>query len=272
MREIKSSTFKAVVEHTQTFEYMDIGNGVAIYRNATSAMVEGKKPPKVFSGYKGEVHQGNASFCSLVDAEKMAAGKLKSITNLFPNEYLYLGDQNMLDIIGKHFYGSREFEPLLQEYEKCDPWEVASTRDVVLVRFDPRDHSWLNFNGDFLPQGILYTYMNGNMHNGHYDLNKVLEVLRKDNRVVFKDLERRSYQPVSAEDRILSIPYYNISESHSQFLSFVYTPTAEDMVKINEWYRECKDRNKYWSRHKYLAVSALDLLGIESFVIKANED
>lgn len=272
MREIKSSTFKAVVEHTQTFEYMDIGNGIAIYRNASSAIVTDKKSPKVFSGYQGEVHQGYAAYCSLADAEKMAAGKLKSITNLFPGEYLYLGDQAMLGIISKYFYGSKEQDELLKPYMDANPWDVASSRDVILVRFDPRDNSWMDVNGDFLPQGILYSYMNDNMHNGHYDLEKVLVALRKDERITFKDLDRRPYQPVTSDDRIMNIPYYNVDASHSQHLSFIYTPTAEDMVKINKWYRECKDKNKYWSRHKYMAIRELDLLGINQFKISKDAE
>lgn len=265
MREINSKSFEAVVTHKRTFEYMDIGNGIAIYRFISSSLAA--KCPKVLGKHTGEETIGFPQFCSLVDAQKMAAGKLASAKNPFEkHSYVYFANDELMQAINKYFVGSDELVEAAKICEKVDLWEAAKTGDVNIVLFNGWDNSWKDVAEKFIPQAIAYSYMNGNMDNSAYQLDKVLEVLRDDSRITFRDFERRRYNKQEALDVVQPIPYYNTSERRSAQLGFIFSPTVDDMLKINEWIDQNKDKKEVvWSRMKYRAIEELDLLGIKQF-------
>lgn len=265
MREINSKSFEAVVTHKQTFEYMDIGNGIAIYRIISSA--KAVKPPKVFGSYTGNERTSSPQFCSVEEAQKMAAGKLKSVNDPFvKHSYAYFSSEELMQAINKYYVGSDELASICKTCADIDMWETAKSDNVDIILFNGWDNSWVDIAGRYIPQAFVYSYMNGKMDNGAYDLGKVLELLRDDPRITFRNFERRSYDRQVSNDVIQQIPYYNASEGRSAQLSFIFSPTVEDMLKVNEWMVQNKGTKEVsWNRMKYQAVDALDLLGIKQF-------
>lgn len=268
MRNVETSSFKTVVEHVKTFEYMDIGNGFAVARvKQITNVVDGGKLPKMFKSLDGQSHETTAYVCTIEQARKVAAGKLAHAANAFPEGVVYLAPQCLIDLIGSTWTTDETLIRMCQPLEAAGLWQQAQEDDVKIVRYDGRDNTWLDERGDALPQGMPFYYMRGNMDNANYDLVKVLEVLKQDPRIRFHDFDAKSYRPTKA-DEILPIPYYNVTEGRYSQLSFIYMPTVDDQAKINDWYRKWTMKNKYFSAGRYKAVEALDLLGINKFRIE----
>ena len=71
-----------------------------------------------------------------------------------------------------------------------------------------------------LPKTMYFNYISGNISNGYYDLEHVLEVLeqRKDVKI-----ETDKYG-----NKIQTIPYYNNPDGEGKTVSFIWKPTQKD--------------------------------------------
>lgn len=159
-----------------------------------------------------------------------------------------------------------EFSKIM--YEKKDHMEAFMASQIDLedvVEFDVGTHMLFDQDGQVLPTAILFDYMNGFLRNGNYDMTKALKILSKDKRVMSNPDTTSRRARTSKEEPVLSIfdvPHYNRSPASSQFLSFWFAPTVEDMRAI--WEKAKSYGTKYPSTTFHQAIFDLDLMGLRA--------
>lgn len=93
--------------------------------------------------------------------------------------------------------------------------------DYMLVLWSGASHKIANLNYDFIPIPIRFGYIDGSVDNGTYNLQKLLEILKRDEYVV------------NREDLTISdIPYYNCDEDRTQSIEFLYLLPPDIYEKI----------------------------------------
>ena len=108
-----------------------------------------------------------------------------------------------------------------------------------------------------VPQAMHFNYMNGNVHNGYFNLENVLDGIKE--RTDIEWLNR------AKEAKISDIPHYNSEEGRDEELDFHWIPSDEDYAKItfeNRWYHQHEVMKK---------IFGLDL-SEEGMVLKRLED
>lgn len=83
--------------------------------------------------------------------------------------------------------------------------------DYMLVLWNGASHKIANLNYDFIPIPIQFGYIDGNVDNETYDLQKLLKLLKNDEHVVNRE-----------NLDISEIPYYNCDEYRTQTIQFLY--------------------------------------------------
>ena len=83
------------------------------------------------------------------------------------------------------------------------------------------NHEFYDIDMNLIPQAIHFDYIVGGMHDGLYDLNAVLDILKKRSDIRWTD-----------KPEIEKIPYYNADSYHKFCLDFYWTPTDDDFKKI----------------------------------------
>ena len=100
----------------------------------------------------------------------------------------------------------------------------------------------------FIPLPISLNYIDGNLDNKHYDLDKVLEIIKANpSRFVTSDGGDASLIKIS------NIPYYNADDDRTKFIDCKYLPTAEEYSEyvygkhyfryekiVEKWFSKCK--------------------------------
>lgn len=95
--------------------------------------------------------------------------------------------------------------------ESIDKMSYPVPEDYMLVLWNGASYKVANLNYDFIPIPIQFGYIDGNVDNDTYDLQKLLKLLKNDECVVDR------------ENLIISnIPYYNCDECRSQSIEFLY--------------------------------------------------
>jgi hypothetical protein len=105
-----------------------------------------------------------------------------------------------------------------------------------------------------LPIAIYFDYIMAHMDNTNYDLEKAVEILKKNPQVRFIKQDRW------CDTIIEPIPSYNASEERNQCITFVFSPTSEQAKAM--W--NIQKRHKYPGTERFRAVFELDLLGLRS--------
>lgn len=122
--------------------------------------------------------------------------------------------------------------------------EQGRLEENNLVVANLSDHTVLDLDGMLAPMGIPFDYLKGNTSNIHYDLAKAEKILREHPRVHKLDFA--------------AIPYYNVYNGKTHFLSFVFEPTADEAKRIWAW---CL-KGQYPGTMLHQAIFELDLLGL----------
>lgn len=278
--EIQSKNFSATVVHERNFEFIDIGDGVAVYR-ITSTTKAARAPKPLHCLKEGTVVQ--EGICWLAEAQKYHAGKATSLDYTmkiphYKDEYRsqpVLLDAESLDLFLKWGWN---FDP--QKIDKA-AWDKFNkqTNDgqafqqvldnggmngLKVVLLDNSSHMMFNVAGDSLPVGIYYDYISAQMHNGEYNLGDVLNVLKDDPRIQFLAGERSYGGREKDPKTIQAIPHYNADRRHSSALYFRYMPTEAEAKAIWE---EARKNKHYPTTRKHEVIAKLDILGIEKFRI-----
>ena len=128
--------------------------------------------------------------------------------------------------------------------------ENACDADMVYVLVRTYDFTLRDMDEKLIPLPISLNYIDGNLDNKHYDLDKVLEVIKANpSRFV------TSYGGDANLIKIQNIPYYNADEDRTKFIDCKYLPTDEEYSEyvygkhylrydkiVDKWFSKCKKK------------------------------
>lgn len=128
--------------------------------------------------------------------------------------------------------------------------ENACDADMVYVLVCAYDFTMRDMDEKLIPLPISLNYIDGNLDNKHYDLDKVLEVIKANpSRFVTSDGGDANLI------KIQNIPYYNADEDRTKFIDCKYLPTDEEYSEyvygnhylrydkiVDKWFSKCKKK------------------------------
>ena len=120
--------------------------------------------------------------------------------------------------------------------------------DTVYILVRTFDISLRDMDENLIPLPIGLNYIDGKLNNKHYDLDKVLEIIKANpSRFVTSDGGDASLIKVQ------NIPYYNADKDRTKFINCKYLPTDEEYKEyfyskhylryekiVDKWFSECK--------------------------------
>lgn len=157
---------------------------------------------------------------------------------LIKNANLHLCHNDVKELIRHNTFSTISFKDFiinnpytyLKEIENKD---IKNKKDYNLYNISVCDHTLRDLNDNILPQAIYFDYMSAGMDNKYYDLNLVLEILKKRTDIEFiQEKEINKNIEITKEPKILNIPYYNSSDSRNKYLKFKWMPSNEDFSKL----------------------------------------
>lgn len=126
--------------------------------------------------------------------------------------------------------------------------ENACDADMVYVLVRDYDFTLRDMDEKLIPLPISLNYIDGNLDNKHYDLDKVLEVI-KANPSRFVTSNGGDTNLI----KIHNITYYNADEDRTKFIDCKYLPTDEEYSEyiygkhylrydkiVDKWFSKCK--------------------------------
>lgn len=168
--------------------------------------------------------------CNLISIQQLTANnRLTRMTSLT------MFKKNIEDYFLKNNPNTCEFFKKLESYEIKKPYSYMKNNDNWgLYIYDNCSWSLFDYNGEELPKGIFFSYIDACVDNSNYDLEEMLELLKNRNDVVFKD----------NQNKILSIPSYNCNRYTHSYLEFLWIPNPETFKKVKE-FRDSYNRYNY---------------------------
>ena len=126
--------------------------------------------------------------------------------------------------------------------------KVDDDADTVYVLVRTYDFTIRDMDEKLIPLPISLNYIDGNLDNKYYDLDKVLEIIKANpSRFVTSDGGDASLIKIS------NIPYYNADEDRTKFIDCKYLPTDEEYSEyvyskhyfydekiVEKWFSKCK--------------------------------
>ena len=128
--------------------------------------------------------------------------------------------------------------------------EDNSDTDMVYVLVRDYDFTMRDMDEKLIPLPISLNYIDGNLDNKHYDLDKVLEIIKANpSRFVTSGGNDASLI------KIHNIPYYNADEDRTKYIDCKYLPTDDEYKEyvygkhylrydkiVDKWFSECKKK------------------------------
>ena len=125
--------------------------------------------------------------------------------------------------------------------------------DMLYVLVRTYDFTIRDMDEKLIPLPISLNYIDGNLDNKHYDLDKVLEIIKANpSRFV------TSGGADASLIKIHNIPYYNADEDRTKYIDCKYLPTDEEYREyvydkhysryekiVEKWFSECKKEVTY---------------------------
>ena len=134
---------------------------------------------------------------------------------------LSLWKKEVREIHRANLFGRIDFKPYLIS-NPCEYLQDNNMEEVELLRFDYANHSIFDLNDNKLPRAQYFNYIEAKIHDGCYDLNFILEILKKRNDIQF------------LKNGITPIPYYNRDDYQQNYLEFIWIPSNEDFEKVKD--------------------------------------
>ncbi len=235
--EIKTYERVKQTRHAIKVEAIEIGNDVFAvrYTEETTSGRSKKSHVQVFDCI------ANSSQIKKLRAGQRGAGRA---------DFLVLTDEQVAGIrqFG-YFYAAKNHYALLKEVDGRSVFDHIANGGSPdnLVRVDSYDNSFWRVDGTIFPYGIRFDYIDARMHNVFYDLEKVVEVLRKRDDVAILAAHERYDVPYARKHAIVEqaivaqpgeeiddVPYYNRDAGRTHTITFFWTPTAEQHMAIRE--------------------------------------
>ena len=129
------------------------------------------------------------------------------------------------------------------------PYDVkVDDADTVYVLVRTYDFTMRDMDEKLIPLPIGLNYIDGKLNNKHYDLDKVLEIIKANpSRFVTSDGGDASLIEIQ------NIPYYNADKDRTKFINCKYLPTDEEYKEyfyskhylrydkiVEKWFSKCK--------------------------------
>lgn len=130
------------------------------------------------------------------------------------------------------------------------PWGIEENLgdDMVYVLVRTYDFTIRDMDEKLIPLPISLNYIDGSLDNKHYDLDKVLEIIKSNpSRFVTSDGGDASLIEIK------NIPYYNADEDRNKFIDCKYLPTDEEYSEYvygKHYFRYEKIAEKWFSKCK----------------------
>lgn len=130
-------------------------------------------------------------------------------------------------------------------------------------------------DNNFIAEPMTFDYIGAKLDNGSYDLDVLIEHLMKRDDVAFVSNNKYPYNknrllkcPLKGDeeglqDIIGDIPHYNAEEDRTEFISLVYYPKSEDIIKMMNWVMSEEDKKNQVYSIDTFAVQTL--LGCQKF-------
>ena len=166
--------------------------------------------------------------------------------------------RNQLSQVPSHEIGTK-LEQLHSTDKPLSALESGEFTESDLMFWNVYCGTFLSIDFDPLPTPLEFDYMDGHFCDGAYDLPRALEVLKADPRVRAKSRSKFA-NPEGERLRIEDVPSYNRTAGQSRHISFVFTPTPEDLAKMVMYDDDARGVNETRRR----AVFDLDLLGLRA--------
>lgn len=243
---------------SRSFEYLQVHPNWFVYRLSYSLTLDGPANIGGFARqYPDSVQEG---FSPMSTLEAMKAGAAPGKEHVQTGEPLVV-PANLRDQIA-----TRPTHEVIQELQSAAAYKApftALTENPALIQdlllWSGYSSTFMDLAGTPMPQPLMYSYMDGMMCDGAYDLEKALAVLKADPRVKATD-EATPFYPERGTLRLTKVPSYNSRPGHRWSLDFWFTPTSEDMAKMLAHDPEARTFDD--ARRK--AVFDLDLLGLRA--------
>lgn len=250
MKPVTKFSFETTIDVTRTIEHIAVNERLVCVRVTEKRALANPTRLKNQKRFSSALFSNTTEMIlTLANLKKFLASSSYNAERLHPASDAYLEDARTKGYVRAAEIHADEFsigQPL------CFDRLQAGER-LRLVHLDHASHMLFDDEGNVLPTGLYYDYMNGNMRNGAYDLKTVVAALNARPDV---------YVEEGKELAIESVPYYNVSAGCGTCLTFVYAPTQEEMTAI--WEKAKSMHKVYPSTVLHQAAFELDILGMRA--------
>lgn len=150
-------------------------------------------------------------------------------TGVFKNTFGY--ELVVLELLEKSLMNQKE-RSIPDECYILDPYtqniQFEKNKYALIKDRIGLDGTINDFLGIYHSVGVHMDYLTGNISESHFDLEELLEILKKRDDIVF-----------IKGAKIENIPYYNAEEGRSKTINFIWYPKEED-------YNKCLNENGYF--------------------------
>lgn len=172
----------------------------------------------------------------------------------------HLFTKDCLEFIRKNPLSYKDNAPAMYKMLVDNPFtfvEANGIEDLVLLHVDFGNYRVYDINYNLVPQAIYFSYFGQNIDNYYYDLDEFLSVLKNRNDInIFPDRNGKE---------IKDIDWFNSEDHRSKHIEFIWSPTAEDYAKIQNYWKE-------YDRYKLIVEEIFGMKQLEYFEEEPLED
>ena len=185
-------------------------------------------------------------FCKIADIKLLKQGVVPPVNGWA------LVKPAMLKSLQRFGWGGKDNNHTSSRHKYMYKNTFAATKQGygVLVRFDNFTCMVYDVNGDVLPVAIWCDYISASIDNYHYNLSKVVSILKKRNDISF------------VTNGVEPIPHYNNESGLDSYIGFYWQPYIKDYKQM--WAKCKKIGGDYTSNNMYQAIFEEDLLGLRA--------
>jgi hypothetical protein len=251
--QIVSARKEATVTILQEVQYAVLEGTLCVYKHITASRQNSGAKKTFESLLPNRTIQG---FAELKSIESFLKGQTPYISELV--DFLYV-DQSLLKIAQEKGYAAaaNAFAEISKDNRQFSLFEKGELDLAGIVKWDFRTRMLYDRFGEVLPTAVFFNYMNGNLRNGAYDLEKVVKILSKRKGIQALQGERKLEVEKLCIDEV---PYYNRRGACSAQVQFIFQPTVREMRAMWAKMQELNKRTPSIGEH--LAIFELDLLGL----------
>ena len=230
---------------------------LAVFRISYDVQFDGNVPSTLLEKFKPLVQEGFATPEAIQDFIDDKVTQLESIPGLMLVPNSFLADVKHLGYMAAFINHETIYDFGRSPYVKFQTGEVTAD-NLIFAEWD--SHLIFDRKKELVPTARFFNYTSGRVHDGHYDLAKLVDILKKDSRIIPIDGRQVPDGVAPPELTIQDIPYYSAGEGRSTQVAFRYIPTNEDMSLL--WTKMKSYGANHPANQFYRAVFDLDTLGL----------